>query len=65
MSDDLTVRVDSEEYVVRREGDDLQVGRRTGGDVAWLDTVDPELLSQQARVMEKRSLIASAYFWLS
>jgi hypothetical protein len=49
MSDDVSVRIDSEEYVVRREGGDLQVGRRTGGDVAWLDTVDPELLSQQAR----------------
>jgi hypothetical protein len=48
MSDDMTVRLDSEDYVVRREGGDLQVGRRVGGDVAWLDTVDAELLSRPA-----------------
>jgi hypothetical protein len=48
MSDDVTVRLDGENYVVRREGGDLQVGRRVGGDVAWLDTVDAELFSRRA-----------------
>ena len=49
MSDDVSVRLDGEEYVVRREGGDLQVGRRVSeDDVAWLDTIDPELLSRPA-----------------
>jgi hypothetical protein len=48
MSDDVTIRLDSEEYVVRREGGDVQVGRRNGGEVAWLDTVASSLLSGSA-----------------
>lgn len=48
MSDDVTVQLDSEEYVVRREGGDLRVGRRVSGDIAWLDAVDPGLFSQPA-----------------
>ena len=46
---DLTVRVDSEEYVLREDGDGLQVGRRIGEDVAWLDTVALSLLPGPAR----------------
>jgi hypothetical protein len=49
MSDEMTIRLDSEEYVVRPDGDGVQVGRRVGGDVTWLDTVDPALLSGPAR----------------
>jgi hypothetical protein len=49
MSDDVTIRLDSEEYVLRPEGDSVQVGRRVGGDVAWLETVDAGLLSGPAR----------------
>ena len=49
MSDDLTVRVDGEQYVLRRDGDDVQVGRRNGADVAWLDDVDGSLFSGAAR----------------
>jgi hypothetical protein len=49
MSDDMTIRLDSEEYVVRQDGEGVQVGRRVGGDVAWLDTVDTELFSGPAR----------------
>ena len=41
---DMTITVDSDEYVLRPDGDGLQVGRRVGGDVAWLDTVDLGLL---------------------
>jgi hypothetical protein len=48
MTDDMTIHVDSEEYVLRRDGDGLQVGRRVGGDVAWLETVDPTLLPASA-----------------
>ena len=46
---DMTITVDSDEYVLRPEGDGLQVGRRIGGDVAWLDTVDLALLPAGAR----------------
>jgi hypothetical protein len=49
MTDDMTITIDSDDYVLRRDGEGLQVGRRVGGDVAWLDTVDPELLPQAAR----------------
>jgi hypothetical protein len=49
MTDDMTIRVDSDEYVLRRDGDGLQVGRRVAGDVAWLDTVDLGLLPGPAR----------------
>jgi len=49
MSDDMTIRLDSDEYVLRTDGDGLQVGRRMAGDVAWLDTVDLALLPAAAR----------------
>ena len=49
MTDDLTIQLDSGEYVVRREGDGLRLGRRVGGDVTWLETVDLELLPGPAR----------------
>ena len=49
MTDDITIRVDSDEYVLRRDDDGLQVGRRVAGDVAWLDTVDLGLLPAAAR----------------
>jgi hypothetical protein len=49
MSDEMTIRLDGEEYVVRPDGDGVRVGRRVGGDVTWLETVDGELLSGPAR----------------
>ena len=49
MTDDMTITVDTDEYVLRRDGDGLQVGRRVAGDVAWLDTVDLGLLPAAAR----------------
>lgn len=49
MTDDMTIQVDSETYVVRPDGDGVQVGRRVDGDVAWLDTVDVSLFSGAAR----------------
>jgi hypothetical protein len=49
MSDDMTIRADGEEYVLRRDGDDVKVGRRNGDDVAWLDDVDTSLFSGAAR----------------
>jgi hypothetical protein len=49
MTDDMTIRLDSDEYVVRREGEGLRLGRRMGQDVAWLETVDLGLLPGAAR----------------
>jgi hypothetical protein len=49
MTDDMTIQLDSDEYVVRREGDGLRLGRQVGGDVAWLETVDLDLLPGPAR----------------
>ncbi|MGY2065405.1 hypothetical protein [Blastococcus sp. SYSU DS0619] len=49
MTDDMTIQLDGEDYVLRPEGDGLQVGRRMGGDVTWLDTVEGSLLPAPAR----------------
>jgi hypothetical protein len=49
MGEDLSIRLDSEEYVLRRGDGGLEVGRRVGGDVTWLDTVDLGLLPAPAR----------------
>ena len=49
MSDSMTIQLDSEEYVVRPDGKGMQVGRRVGGDVTWLETVDGGLLPDAAR----------------
>jgi gentisate 1,2-dioxygenase len=49
MTDDMTIQIDSEQYVLRPEGNELKVGRRNGEDVAWLDTVDLALLPGPAR----------------
>jgi hypothetical protein len=49
MSEDMTIDVDGESYVLRRGSEGLQVGRRVGDDVTWLDEVDPALLSDDAR----------------
>ncbi len=49
MSDDMTIKLDSEHYVLRRGGNGLEVGRQVGDDVAWLETVDLGLLPGPAR----------------
>jgi hypothetical protein len=51
MTEDMTIQLDSETYVVRPDGDGdgVQVGRRVDGDVAWLDTVDAGLFTGAAR----------------
>jgi hypothetical protein len=49
MTDDMTIRVDRFEYVLRTDSGGLQVGRRVGSDIAWLDTVELELLPDRAR----------------
>ncbi len=49
MSDEMTIKLDGDEYVVRPEGEGFRVGRQVGDDVAWLETVDGSLLTDQAR----------------
>ena len=49
MSDDVTIELDGAQYVVRPDGDSVQVGRRVGSDVTWLETVDRSLLTGSAR----------------
>ena len=49
MSDEMTITVDSEEYVLRPAGGSLKVGRRVGEDMAWLDDVDLAALPENAR----------------
>jgi hypothetical protein len=49
MSEEMTVPVDGEEYLVRPEGDSMRVGRRVGGDTAWLEDVDVATLPEDAR----------------
>ncbi len=49
MTDDMTIDLSGETYVLRREGTGVQVGRRVEGEVTWLDTVDAGLLPDRAR----------------
>jgi hypothetical protein len=49
MTDDMRIRVGSDEYVLRTDGDGLRIGRQVADDVAWLDTVDLALLPTAAR----------------
>ena len=49
MSEDMRIRLENEDYLLRRDGDGVQLGRRVGGDVAWLDAVDGGLLPEAAR----------------
>jgi hypothetical protein len=49
MTDDMTITIDSETYVLRMEDGALQVGRRVAGDVTWLDEIDPSVLPEAAR----------------
>jgi len=49
MTEDMTIQLDGEEYVLRRGDAALQVGRRAGGDVTWLDDVDLSRLPEAAR----------------
>jgi len=49
MTDDMTIQLDSDDYVVRREGAGLRLGRRVGEELTWLETVDLDLLPAPAR----------------
>jgi hypothetical protein len=49
MTDDMTIDLDGEQYVLRKDGAGLKVGSRSGGDVTWLDDVDASTLPEAAR----------------
>jgi hypothetical protein len=49
MAMEMTISLGSEQYVLRHEGDAVQVGRQVGDDVTWLETVDASLLPGPAR----------------
>ncbi|WNV76659.1 hypothetical protein [Geodermatophilus sp. DSM 44513] len=49
MSEEMTVTVDGEEYLVRPEGGSMRVGRRVGGETTWLEDVDLGTLPEAAR----------------
>ena len=54
MTDEMSIRIDADEYVLRTGADGLDVGRRNGAEVAWLDTVDLGLFSSEARAALER-----------
>jgi hypothetical protein len=60
MDEEMTVTIDSEDYVLRPEGDSLKVGRRMGGDTAWLDDVDLATLPADARIALERGNTSDA-----
>jgi hypothetical protein len=49
MSDEMTITVDSEDYLIRAEGDSLKVGRPVGGETTWLEDVELASLPEGAR----------------
>jgi hypothetical protein len=49
MSDDMSIELNGETYVLRTAGGGVKVGRRVAGDVAWLDDVDASIFPPPAR----------------
>ena len=60
MDEEMTVTIDTEDYVIRPDGDSLKVGRRMGGDTAWLDDVDLATLPADARIALERGNTSDA-----
>jgi hypothetical protein len=65
MDEEMTVTIDSEDYVLRPQGDSLRVGRRMGGDTAWLDDVDLATLPADARIALDRGNTSDATLLLA
>ncbi|WP_141243139.1 hypothetical protein [Geodermatophilus obscurus] len=57
--------IDSEDYVLRPDGDSLKVGRRMGGDTAWLDDVELATLPADARIALERGNTSDAALLLA
>ena len=49
MTDELTLDLDGQTYVLEHVDGHVRVGRRAEDDVTWLETVDTGLLSEDAR----------------
>ena len=65
MSDEMTITVDGEEYLLRAEGDSLKVGRRVGDDATWLQDVDLATLPEGARSALERGDTSDAQLQLA
>ena len=65
MDEEMTVTINSEDYVLRPEGESLKVGRRMGGDTAWLDDVDLATLPADARIALDRGNTSDAALLLA
>ena len=49
MSESTTIELGGERYLVKREGDSLQLGRQVGGDTVWLDEIEVSALPRPAQ----------------
>ena len=49
MSDEISITIAGEECLLLPEGGSVKVGRRVGGDTAWLEDVDLATLPEGAR----------------
>ncbi len=65
MDEEMTVTIDTEDYVIRPDGDSLKVGRRMGGDTAWLDDVELATLPADARIALDRGNTSDAALLLA
>ena len=65
MDEEMTVTIDTEDYVLRPEGDSLKVGRRMGGDTTWLDDVELASLPTDARIALDRGNTSDAALLLA
>ena len=65
MDEEMTVTIDTEDYVLRPDGDSLKVGRRMGGDTTWLDDVELSSLPADARIALDRGNTADAALLLA
>ena len=65
MDEEMTVTIDTEDYVLRPDGDSLKVGRRMGGDTAWLDDVELATLPADARIALDRGNTSDAALLLA
>ena len=49
MSESMTIELGGEQYLVRREGGSLRLGRQVGGNTTWLDEIPVSLLPGPAQ----------------
>jgi hypothetical protein len=49
MSESTTIQLGGEQYLVRREGSTLRLGREVAGETTWLDDIDVSALPGPAQ----------------